>query len=134
TIPSIVESLFREWGIPCSFKIDAARYPILDTRFQYGETDFDFVRRLLEEAGIPFYFPANGRRGSKLVVHDHLPSEPARGAPPIPYFQKPPLATDVEFVTRVRWSYDVRHDAHTVRDHDFRNPSFGLFGQAPKSP
>ncbi|MBI4705786.1 MAG: type VI secretion system tip protein VgrG [Deltaproteobacteria bacterium] len=52
-IPDIVDSVLGEWGIKPVWR-DRPECPKLELRTQYGETDFAFVSRLLEEAGISY--------------------------------------------------------------------------------
>ena len=50
----IVEKLLAEWHIEPTKRLTGS-YPKLEYRVQYGESDYDFVRRQLVEAGISFY-------------------------------------------------------------------------------
>src|SRR5262249_26524625 len=56
SIPDIVKKIFGEWHIQPTWKIDEGTYAKLEMRVQYGESDFAFVSRLLEEAGIAYWF------------------------------------------------------------------------------
>jgi type VI secretion system secreted protein VgrG len=64
SIPQIVLAILSEWQIEVGQNLlvryfDAAddeRYPKLEMRVQYEESDFNFIARLLEEAGVSFYF------------------------------------------------------------------------------
>ncbi|WCQ94806.1 MULTISPECIES: type VI secretion system Vgr family protein [Sorangium] len=75
TIPDIVLRILGEWEIQPEVLL-GAKYPAYEYRVQYGETDFAFLSRLLEEAGISFYFAHgedSGRAGvelSRLVLSD----------------------------------------------------------------
>jgi type VI secretion system secreted protein VgrG len=132
TIPEIVDKLLAEWGIDHRWEIDPKTYPQLEYKVQYGESDYAFFSRLLEEAGIAFTFPED-EKGSLLVLGDRLHAAPARSAPPIGYRDEPPQAAEKEFVTRVRISHEVRPGAHTLRDYDYRNPALPPHGEAPKA-
>ena len=46
----------------------------------------------------------------------------------------PNQAAEMEFVSNLRLSHEVRPGAFTIRDYDFRNPAFPLFGEAEKAP
>ena len=53
SIPDIVEKVLEAWGVDDDWKdVDRAKYPKLEYKVQYGESDFAFLTRLLEEAGI----------------------------------------------------------------------------------
>jgi type VI secretion system secreted protein VgrG len=130
-IPDIVDKILGEWSVDHEWKATRGNYPKLEYKCQYGESDYTFVSRLLEEAGIAFVFADPGASGTKLVLDDALPSRDAR--PTLPYVDNPNQAAEKEFVTRVRLSHEVRSGAHTLRDYDFRNPGFPLFAEAPKA-
>ncbi|HRI62612.1 MAG TPA: type VI secretion system tip protein TssI/VgrG [Polyangium sp.] len=129
SIPDIIDVLLGEWGLAPTWEIDRAAYPLLEIRMQYGETDFDFVSRLLEEAGITYSFPERGGTGSVLLLSDKLHVGTPRT--PIPYVDNPNQASQKEFLTHVRLGHEVRPGSHVLRDYDFRKPAFVLSGQAP---
>jgi type VI secretion system secreted protein VgrG len=130
-IPEIIAALLAEWSIVPTWRIDSARYPKLEYKVQYGESDYAFFCRLLEEAGISFHF-SDDTGESQLV----LAAEPQAASPralPLPFVDSPNQSAELEFITGIRLAHEVRPGAHTVRDHDFRNPAFALFGEAPKA-
>jgi type VI secretion system secreted protein VgrG len=128
SIPDIVESLLGEHGVSMVSRIDRGQYPKLEYKVQYGESDYAFFSRLLEEAGIAFTFPAD--EGGTLTLADHLESGPLRPGPPIPYIDHPEKVYGREFVTAVRLSREVRPGAFAIRDHELRNPDFTLYAEA----
>ena len=133
TVPDIVDRIFTEWSLERVWQLDRAEYSLLEYRVQYGETDYDFVNRLLEEAGISFTFPDEDARGNKLTLGDKLHAAAARPASHVHYVDNPNQASEREFVTRVTIGHEVRPGAYVVRDHDFRKPAYPLFGAAPAS-
>ncbi len=130
SVPDIIDAMLDEWGIEKVWKIDRAKYPKLDYKVQYGETDFAFLSRILEDAGITYSFPDNDDDGSQLVFSDTLETAPVRSGGAIPFVDNPNQSAEQEFVSRVRLAVGVRPGAHTVRDYDFRNPAFELVGSA----
>ena len=130
SIPDITDKLLDEWGIDRAWTIDRGAYPKLEFKVQYGESDYTFLCRLFEEAGISFTFP--DENGSQLTLSDKMHAGPPR-AVPLPFVDNPSEAAEQEYVTQVRLAHEVRPGAHTIRDHDFRNPAFALFGEAPKA-
>jgi len=134
SIPEIIDRLLAEWSIAPSWEIDRARYPKLEHKAQYAETDYEFFCRLLEEAGIAFSFADDEAEGSRLTLSDRLEANPPRPGPPIPYADNPNEAAEKEFVTNVRLAREVRPGAFAFRDADFRRPAFALLGEAPREP
>ena len=133
SIPDIVDRLLGEWSIAPLWKVDRAKYPKLEYRVQYGESDYVFFSRLLEEAGIAFTFPDDEAAGSKLLLSDELAVGALRSGGPLRFVDNPNQASEKEFVTNVRLLHEVRPGAHVIRDHDFRNPVFALRGEAHKA-
>jgi type VI secretion system secreted protein VgrG len=129
-IPDMVDRLLGEWGIHVTWKIDRSRYPKLELRVQYGESDYALLSRLLEEAGISFEYPDEGGEGTALLLHDAPAQDPARAGGPIRFVDNPNQASEKEFVTGVRLLHDMRPGALIVRDYDFRNPTFALHGDS----
>lgn len=132
SIPEIVRALLDEWRVRHEARIEEERYPRLELRTQYGESDYAFVARLLEEAGITFYFEDEVIDGSKLVLSDAPHKNEARGGGPIRFLDDAGLAqaAEHEYLTEVRVGNRVRPGKLTIRDFDFRRPGFALFGEA----
>lgn len=131
SIPDIVDKLLGEWGISPVWQIDRGKYPKLDFKVQYGESDFQFMSRLVEEAGIAFTFP--DAEGSNIVFSDKLEKNPKRGGPALDYVEEPSESAEKEFVTNVHLSHEVRPGAYTIRDYDMRRPAYLLYGEAEKA-
>ena len=130
SIPAIVTRLLAEWGIETAWHVDRAAYPKLEYRVQYGETDFSFVSRLLEEAGI-CYRADDTDEGSKVALFDAIDTGDTRADGPVRYVDHPNEAAQREYVTRVRIAHEVRPGKLTLRDFDFRRrPDYPLFATA----
>lgn len=121
----VVQKLLADWGISPSLKLIGS-YKKRDYRVQYGETDYTFFCRMLEDAGVSFYFDDSG--DSRLVLDD----SPHNNAPRSPIaFRDNPTDADREHVTQVSVGRRLRPGKVTVRDHDPRRPpSFRLMSSA----
>jgi type VI secretion system secreted protein VgrG len=116
--PAIALSLLGEWGIAPVVKL-GGDYPKRKYRVQYAESDYAFLCRMLEDAGISFYFE-QGDLETRLVLSDAPQGNDAR--PPIAFSDEPDRARG-EYVTKVTLGKKVRPGRYTVRDHDYRRPA-----------
>ena len=115
----IVKDLLGEWSIDFEEKITGS-YKTRKYRVQYGESDYDFMRRMMEDAGITFYFEEQGGT-TKLVLADAPQANDLR-QPPIAFRDEPTVA-DKEHVTAVSIGRRVRPGKYTMRDVDYRRPA-----------
>ena len=93
---------------------------------QYGESDFAFISRLLEDAGITYYFSHDATSGKgddivKLVLNDapHL-NTPRTGKLSYAGHQTPRFGGDEDFCSTVTLTQRVKPGKFTLRDFDFR--------------
>ena len=72
-VPDVIKDILESGGLSqgkdFEFRIRAGAYPKLEYCVQYRESDLEFVTRLMEEAGI-FYFFEHAEDGHKLVMAD----------------------------------------------------------------
>jgi type VI secretion system secreted protein VgrG len=130
SIPDIVGEVLKQWSIRHEWQIDRPRYPKLEYKVQYAESDYSFVARLLEEAGIAFTFAENAEGRSVLVLSDRLEGGAPRAGLPLLYVDQPNEASEQEYVTRVGYLREVRPGAVALRDYDPRRPPLPLFAHA----
>ena len=133
SVPDIAKKLLAEWHIEPLMRLSGS-YPKLEYRVQYGESDYDFLRRQLVEAGISFYFQETDKGETQLVLADAPEKNQARGA--LPFVREPNGNETVDLVTGVTLASEVRAGRSTVSDFDFRRPRYALQGTAAtdKSP
>lgn len=129
SIPDMVGRVLNEWHIRHTFRIHRPDHPKLELRMQYGESDFDFIGRLLEEAGISYFFKDHDSGDSELVLHDAPQTAEPRAGGPIAHEESPNQSGEREYISSVRLAQEVRPGRVTLRDHDFRrHPTFKLQG------
>lgn len=127
--PQIVLDLLAEWYIEPIVRFDLAKYRAREYRVQYAESDFDFLSRMLEDAGITYFFEAVGGE-SKLVLTDAPQAAPRRGAPLV-YANSATGKPGESFATDVRPGRRTRPGRYVQRDWDFRvAPTAPLFSEA----
>jgi len=121
TEPDIALALFAEWGIVVEPRLDRATYKKRKYRVQYGESDHAFASRMLEDAGISYFFEESAGE-MKLLLSD-APQAAARREGALTYVDKPrPGMAPVEFVTALRVGQQVRPGKYTMQDRDYRLP------------
>jgi type VI secretion system secreted protein VgrG len=125
SVPDIAKKILGEWGIHPVLKLTHA-YPKLPMRTQYGETDYDFVRRLLAEAGISFFFHGDDGEETKLVLADT--PHTAESKTELPFHRDDSLSGGIPHVTNVTVASKVVPAKVTSRDYDFRRPRYSLSG------
>lgn len=118
----IALKLLSEWGIEPVKRLSAT-YKKRKYRVQYGESDFAFLCRMLEDAGISFYF--HQEDGETQMVLTDAPQVSAARAP-ISYKEDVSTVRG-EYVTSVRIGRKVRPGRYVMRDHDYRkDPKYKL--------
>lgn len=126
--PEIVKQLLEEWGIEHRFSIDWSSYKKREYRVQYAESDFAFLSRMLEDAGISYYFETT-EQPSKLILTDKPHAANPRVATPYVNSANPKLRQ--ELVTDVVIGRRTRPGKYVQRDWDFRPPpDFKLLAEA----
>ncbi len=126
--PTIVKELLAEWNITPVDKLKN-KYPWHEYLVQYGESDFAFVSRVLEDAGISYYFSHDKTSGkgvdiTKLVLSDVPTDKENERHGKLSYagHQTPRFGGDDDFCATVTLTQRVKPGKQTVRDFNFRTP------------
>jgi len=116
--PAAVKQLLDEWKIQQDWRIDWGQYKPRKYRVQYDETDFAFVTRTLEDAGIAYFFERV--EDKTVMVLEDAPHLATKRDPAIDYQNRPMKSTKDEFVTEVQMGSRTRPGKYTIYDHDYR--------------
>lgn len=138
TLPEIAAVVLAEWGIEPALELDASAFSRFEYRVQYAETDFAFLSRILEEAGIAYVFRDPDLSGTskeepetKLVLSTDLDRHDARAGGPILFFNGNNAPAGKEIISSVKLAQEVRAGRLTLRDYDFRSrPDLELIAEA----
>ncbi len=126
----VARAILAEWGIEPEVQVarpgKARKY-----RVQYQETDHSFFSRLLEAAGITYFF-RRGPEGSVLVLSDG-PERGNRRSEPLAHTNEP-FGRDRLWATGLSASRAVRSGKLTFADHDHRLQNMPLLAQAEAHP
>jgi type VI secretion system secreted protein VgrG len=118
----IVLRVLDSWEIPTTVRADRDAHRRREYRTQYEETDFDFVNRLMEEAGISYFFDSSEEGAGKMIIAD----APHRATPrerALTYQETPLDAEGMEYATAVELVRRVAPGKVALVDHDFRRPT-----------
>jgi type VI secretion system secreted protein VgrG len=129
-VPDIVEQVFATFG--CSdyqMLVSRGDYPKLEFCVQYRESALNFVSRLMEEAGM-FYFFCHEEDRHVMVIADKNVSFKALLDPQLIYapgtIQSGLATRQSGDVTRWEHAYDFRPGRWAQRDFNFETPSTDL--------
>ena len=134
SVPEIIEAVFSEWP-EAKFDMQLREtYPKREFCVQYGESDLNFVQRLMEDEGIFYSFKhdEDGHAMQILDANDSIESDP--NAETVPYEPDSRVSfRDGDFITHWVPKAQVRSGKYTQTDYDFEKPTFDLItlSQAP---
>ncbi len=123
-VPDIIKEVLGPYGFTIDDKLTGT-YRTWDYMVQYGETDFNFISRLLESEGGYFFFD-HSQGSHKLVLaddigsHSPLPSGPSS----IPYYSGDRAAHvhDEDFIDGWSFAEDIASGHFAADDYDFEKP------------
>ncbi len=125
SVKAIVEALLAPLSLTPTWKASRGTTPRV-VCVQYGETDFDFVMRLLEEEGI-FWFAPDDPSTPKITIADASSAfEPIEGDPEIPITGEG-VGTGIHQLT---FEHVITSGAVALADYDFEKPGVDLTARA----
>ncbi len=121
TVKDIVSELLKEWKLKVRWELtrNESFYRKYDYIVQYGESDHDFIRRLLQREGITHLFRFLGTKATEFILSDQ-PQTGKRRKRAIRAFDTPQESHGSEYLTHVRISHTVQPGVVTLRDYEFR--------------
>ena len=123
SVPDIVKDLFRERGFSDVEDKLQGKYTKWEYLVQYGESDFNFISRILEQEGIYYYFKHETGKHTLVLADAPTAHEPNKGYEVVPYF--PPMARETrqeEHLDSWVLSRQIRQGIVTLRDFNFNYP------------
>ena len=123
-VPAIVQEVLAPYGFTVVNKLTGS-YRQWDYCVQYGESDFNFISRLLEAEGAYFYFE-HAQGSHKLVLGDGIGSHSPlpQGPSTHPYYSGDRAAHvhDEDFIDGWRALEDIASGHFAADDYDFTKP------------
>ncbi|MDA8519512.1 type VI secretion system Vgr family protein [Acidovorax sp. NCPPB 4044] len=127
SVPQIIEEVLGVYGYPLDKKLSRS-YRTWDYCVQYGESDLQFVSRLMEHEGIYYYHQHSAGQHTLTLADDIVAShEPLAGAAVIPFY--PPekaAAADRENIHAWELFEEIKSGRYYNDDYDFKKPRADL--------
>ncbi|MCU6426414.1 type VI secretion system tip protein VgrG [Enterobacter sichuanensis] len=128
TVPELVTQLMKESRQFEGYNIDfdqlSRSYPRREMVIQWKETDLQFIRRLLAEAGIWFRFENHDKvQGETVVIFGDGGRRYVFSDKKLPYVRHSGMTSHEEYITELEEQYDLIPENVLVRTYNFRNPS-----------
>ncbi|WP_038708389.1 type VI secretion system Vgr family protein, partial [Burkholderia thailandensis] len=136
SVVEIIDTVLHDYPYPVEKRLDIDKYSVAGEsarneprafQVQYGETDFDFVQRLMEEWGIYWFFEHSDNK-HRLVLCDHIGGH--RKAPSEAYHE---IAhhpeggkIDIEYINYFSTDEALRPGRVVIDDFDFTRPLASL--------
>ncbi|WP_416740404.1 type VI secretion system tip protein TssI/VgrG [Pseudomonas sp. NFX71] len=121
TAPQIIARVLKGHGIQAdAFSFHVRTSPEREYCTQYGESDFEFVRRLCAEDGIAWHHQ-HSREGHVLVFSDDQTAFPKLGE--TPYLQDAGMVAEHPVISQFSMRYSTRPSKVTRRNYDPKRPS-----------
>jgi type VI secretion system secreted protein VgrG len=120
--------------VTCKAALNGAYKP-WDYRVQYGETDFEFVSRLLEHEGIYYYFEHTANHEDVLVLTDDMGKHSAaKGYAEVPYLPETGAESQVRWrdkITAWHASKSFQAAGFASLEYNFETPAAALRAASP---
>lgn len=120
TVVDILDEVLAEYPYPVEKRL-VESYPVRTWQVQYGETDFDFLQRLMQEWGIYWWFE-HSEDSHTLVLADAISTHHAcPDSPEVEWHQKG-LKLDKTFIHTIIANESLRTGQWVLDDFDFKKP------------
>lgn len=132
SVVEVVDEVFASYAplARCRHELDASRYPALSYCVQYNESDFSFVSRLLEEAGIHYRFE-HDVDGHEMVLCDDSTRLPMIEGQVGVRYMAGDGAVDAHGLQAWRPRRRVGANLHSLKSFDFKQPGSPLLADCP---
>ncbi|WP_348820893.1 type VI secretion system Vgr family protein [Escherichia coli] len=119
-VVEILDEVLDEYPWPVEKRL-VENYPTRAWQVQYGETDFDFVQRLMQEWGIYWWFE-HSENSHTLVLADAINVHKACADSPLVCYYQKGLKLDKEFIHTITANESLRSGQWVLNDFDFMKP------------
>lgn len=120
TVVDILDEVLAEYPYPVEKRL-VESYPVRTWQVQYGETDFDFLQRLMQEWDIYWWFE-HSEDSHTLVLADAISAHKACPDSPLVEWHQEGLKLDKEFIHTITANESLRTGQWVLDDFDFTKP------------
>ncbi|HEJ5655996.1 type VI secretion system tip protein VgrG [Pseudomonas aeruginosa] len=126
----IVTTIFKAHGFT-DFKLSlTGSYEPREYCVQYGETDFAFVSRLLEEEGIFWFFIHEVGKHTLVLADSNDAFPPIPNGPKVPYLDQEIGVRELHGIRSAQYCLQAVAGTYSATDYEFTTPSTSLYSQA----
>ena len=126
TIPDIIELVLAGAGFSDFKSSLTGTYQPREYCVQYRETDFNFVSRLMEHAGIFYFFEHENGKHTLVMADSTSAFQPCPGQSTAQYNQAGGGLDVEDVVTGWNMEQELRTGKYSVTDYNFKTPSTSL--------
>lgn len=125
-VDAVIKAVLDSFGVAFESRL-AATYPVCDYCVQYDETAFDFIARLMEQAGICYYFTFNSA-GHTLVLADAPAQFSDCSIARLRFWPQTGMQRPADTVTAFSHERSIALQKATVNEYDYVTPDTALEG------
>ena len=126
----IVTTIFKAHGFT-DFKLSlTGSYEPREYCVQYGETDFAFVSRLLEEEGIFWFFTHEEGKHTLVLADSNDAFPPIPNGPKVPYLGQEIGVRELHGIRSAQYCLQAVAGTYSATDYEFTTPATSLYSQA----
>lgn len=127
SVDTVIKEVLSGFGIVFESKL-AGAYATREYCVQYDETAFDFISRLMEQAGIFYYFSFSSGGHSMVLADAPAHCVDCPGGATARFWPVTGMRNPVDAVTRFEYEHCITMRGATVSDYDFVTPDTSLEG------
>lgn len=128
SIPDVIQKVFVDLGFH-DFKINPKNRETYEKKeycVQYGETDLNFVCRLMEQEGLFYYFEHEEKRHVLVISDMASVHQPLPGQPELRWYPEGTGILDEAVIKNLTISQEFRPGKCVLSDYNFETPKTSL--------
>ncbi len=125
SVAEIIKAVLNEMGVTVQDKLTET-YPTVEYCVQYRESHFDFISRLMEQAGIYYYFVHSSSQHEMVLIDASSSHAPIEGASDITFQRAGAGSRGMEYLWDFQPAAAVTTGTVILTDYDFEKPRVSL--------